>query len=209
MNLSPFKGPGSTRIRREFWGDARAAVIASQKLAGQNTSISEFPGKGTIINAARMRTTPTGATGACCIDGACSILSVADCAAASGYYAGDGTDCGSDPCSGIGCCSYFLDGVSYCITVTPEICATHPGSTFTDILTFCAHEGAETGITNSCCNVAVNEHRCVSNDASFYFCCGPDQICCNEECCNPGETCNGVFCEAGGSPLEDPFFANN
>lgn len=37
-------------------------------------------------------------TGACCIDGDCSIQTESDCLNAGGEYQGDGTDCQGDPC---------------------------------------------------------------------------------------------------------------
>jgi hypothetical protein len=51
LNLPPFSGrvPPS---RRKFWEAARSAVLASQKKRGHNTTTSEHPGKGTIINVA-------------------------------------------------------------------------------------------------------------------------------------------------------------
>ncbi len=47
-----------------------------------------------------------GTTGACCIDGECSILSATDCATAGGIYKGDGTLCSPNPCCTN--CSCFL-----------------------------------------------------------------------------------------------------
>ncbi len=60
MNLKSFTGPGSTPIRRRFWDEVTQAVIASRKVAGRFVSISEHPGKGTLINVAdNRRPTPT------------------------------------------------------------------------------------------------------------------------------------------------------
>jgi hypothetical protein len=41
---------------------------------------------------------PVTPTGACCIDGVCSIMTQAVCLAAGGTYIGDGTDCGDTDC---------------------------------------------------------------------------------------------------------------
>ncbi len=55
MNLDSFTGPGSTPSRRRFWDKVTAYVIASQKVAGKNVSVSEHEGKGTLINVTRGR----------------------------------------------------------------------------------------------------------------------------------------------------------
>ncbi len=112
MNLESFTGPGSTPSRRRFWDKITAAVIASQKVAGRNISVSEHQGQGTIINALRLRSSSD--TGACCIDGDCSITTEGDCA---GTFQGVGTVCDPTPCQGC-CCSY--DGQSYSTRVECE-----------------------------------------------------------------------------------------
>jgi hypothetical protein len=53
MNLPKFTGPGSTPIRRRFWDQIAQTVIASRKVQGRNVTVSEHPGKGTVINVAR------------------------------------------------------------------------------------------------------------------------------------------------------------
>ncbi len=55
MNLESFTGSGSTPSRRRFWDKVTAYVIASQKVAGKNVSVSEHQGAGTLINVTRGR----------------------------------------------------------------------------------------------------------------------------------------------------------
>ncbi len=98
MNLDSFTGSGSTPSRRRFWDKVTAYVIAAQKVAGRNVSVAEHQGKGTLINVVRERGPATGTTGACCIDGECSILSSDDCASGGGTYHGDGSTCTENLC---------------------------------------------------------------------------------------------------------------
>ncbi len=58
MNLESFTGEGSTPSRRRFWDKVTAAVIASQKVAGKNVSVSEHHAMGTLVNVAHGQ--PTG-----------------------------------------------------------------------------------------------------------------------------------------------------
>ncbi len=69
MNLDSFTGPGSTPSRRRFWDKVTAAVIASQKVAGDNVSVDEHQGAGTVINVDRK----AGAMDGACCDGAETI----------------------------------------------------------------------------------------------------------------------------------------
>lgn len=102
MNLKPFKGPGSTPSRRRFWDTVTQAVIASQKVAGQNVTVDEHPGMGSVINVPDSHRGRGGggggATGACCVGSHCYITSEADCIAAGGAYQGDNTLCVPNPC---------------------------------------------------------------------------------------------------------------
>lgn len=74
---------------------------------------------------------PEEPTGACCVGVTCSIRTAADCAAHSGVYKGDGTDCTPNPC-----CSGFepffnsLDGLCYSRITVPgcESCGGIVGS---------------------------------------------------------------------------------
>ncbi len=50
MNLDSFTGPGSTPSRRRFWDKITQAVTASQKIQGENVSVEEHKGMGTLIN---------------------------------------------------------------------------------------------------------------------------------------------------------------
>ncbi len=125
MKLKPFKGPGSTPSRRRFWDTVTQAVIASQKVAGQNVTVDEHPGKGSVINVPdshRGQGTGTG-TGACCTDGECSILSESDCVAGGGNFMGVGTTCDDVDCTQGACC---LDGD--CSITTASGCAAIGGT---------------------------------------------------------------------------------
>ncbi len=132
-----------------------------------------------------------GGAGACCIFGLCSILSSDDCASAFGQYFGDGTDCDPDPCTELGCCLY--GGGQFCDTTTHSFCDTIPGSTWGGGDFFCWPEHFQPIGQSNCC--FAGQHPCTSNDGLGFFCCLPDEVCCNEECCSEGQTCNGIFCE--------------
>ncbi len=101
MNLESFTGPGSTPNRRRLWDKITAAVNASQKVQGENVSVEEHQGMGTLIDVplTNRRPTPSGTTGGCCIDGACSILSESDCTNGGGNYLGNGTTCDGVDCT--------------------------------------------------------------------------------------------------------------
>ncbi len=129
-----------------------------------------------------------GTTGACCILGACSILSAADCASSFGYYFGDGTHCTPDPCTGpasIGCC---INGPE-CDTILAVDCT----GVFTAPGTFCWPEGDRSGFDLvSCC--FAGDTTCNSGGTEF-FCCTPPLTCCADDvflvtaCCDPTQTC--------------------
>ncbi len=144
MNLDSFTGPGSTPSRRRFWDKVTQAVNASQKIEGDNVTVTEHQGQGSLIDVAfsnRGRPGPNqgaccdeennctisteedcagtfqgagtvcdpnpcgeGATGACCIDGECSILSESDCTDGGGNYLGDGSVCEGVDCTQGACC---------------------------------------------------------------------------------------------------------
>ncbi len=97
MNLDSFTGPGSTPSRRRFWDKVTAAVNASQKVQGENVSVEEHEGMGTLINVSNSnrRPTPSGTTGACCNEGVCTQTTEGDCV---GDFRGVGTPCDPNPC---------------------------------------------------------------------------------------------------------------
>ncbi len=112
MNLDSFTGPGSTPSRRRFWDKITEAVIASQKIAGKNVTVSEHPGYGTIINVDRGE-----GGGACCDeDGNCTTSTERQCA---GTFQGVGTVCDPNPCGETGACCN--EGV--CTQTTEGDCA--------------------------------------------------------------------------------------
>ncbi len=98
MNLDSFTGPGSTPSRRRFWDQVTQVVNASQKIAGDNVTVDEQEGMGTLINAPNPTRRPTGTTGACCIDGTCTVTTEAVCSESGGVFLGTGTPCDPNPC---------------------------------------------------------------------------------------------------------------
>ncbi len=104
MNLEPFTGPGSTPSRRRFWDKVTAAVIASQKLAGQFVTVDEHIGKGTVINVADTSTRrPTPPPGVCCDTETITIVfsDIVDCPSFSGDLNGSYVLTETSPGSGI------------------------------------------------------------------------------------------------------------
>ncbi len=191
MNLDSFTGPGSTPSRRRFWDKVTAAVNASQKIEGDNVTVAEHPGQGSLIDVAfsnRGRPGPnqgaccdeennctisteedcTGtfqgvgtvcdpnpcgeATGACCIDGVCSILSESDCTDGGGIFQGIGTDCDPDPCTTPtgACCHDDGSGTIICDIFTESFCngiAGHYKGDGTD-----CSGGDPCGLVGACCD---------------------------------------------------------
>ncbi len=80
--LDSFTGPGSTPSRRRFWDKITQSVIASQKVAGKNVSVSEHQGMGTLINATRGRPP----SGVCCDTETMTIVftGIVDCLGVTG-----------------------------------------------------------------------------------------------------------------------------
>ncbi len=109
MNLDSFTGPGSTPSRRKFWDKVTQAVNASQKQEGRNISVNEYQGYGTLINAVSRR---GGGAGVCCLDGACTVTTEADCTAMEGRFIAGGI-CDPNPC-----CDDCPDPDTPTITVT-------------------------------------------------------------------------------------------
>lgn len=92
----------------QWLGAIRASILALERKAGKNVTISEFPGKGTVINVERRPVGAAAPTGACCLDGNCTIRSSLSCAVIGGIYQGDDTICDPNPCppAGTGACCY-------------------------------------------------------------------------------------------------------
>lgn len=135
MTFEPFTGPGSTPERRRFWDDAMSTVEASRKLPGKNVTVYEDP-TGTLISVPDSR--KKGSTGACCLDGDCSITTEAGCA---GFYRGGGTTCEDVTCppSGGACC--HIDGT--CTIETSGTCdGAYQGDNVPCEDADCVHTGA-------------------------------------------------------------------
>ncbi len=152
-----------------------------------------------------------GGTGACCIDGFCSILSAVDCATGSGYYFGDGTDCSPDPCPDLGCCT--CPDFS-CATTLSGDCISPCGFSavghccpagFEQSIPYCCDNGFTCcgGFSpNDCCNALTEQ--CVhpidpETGIPGAFCCPIDWTPCGfEPCCDPAtQHC----CDLGGGLL--------
>lgn len=85
---------------------------------------------------------PTPTTGACCIDGICSITTEPDCTLMGGTYQGDGTDCDPNPCpTPTGAC---CDPFNICTVESEADCEAAFGSYLGDGTT-CA------GVDCTCC----------------------------------------------------------
>lgn len=59
---------------------------------------------GTIVNVLRPDNQPQNITGACCVDGECSITTESDCSDLGGNYLGNGTTCDDVDCEHGACC---------------------------------------------------------------------------------------------------------
>ncbi len=130
MNLEPFTGPGSTPSRRRFWDKVTQVVIASQKVAGDNVSVDEHQGSGTIINVPfpERGRAPVATIGACCYnDGTCDDLTEADCNDAEGNWQGPGTTCADDPNPCVGACCEGEGGATCVDDSTPDSCSADGG----------------------------------------------------------------------------------
>jgi len=87
---------------------------------------------------------PPPGTGACCVDGVCSIHSAIDCAGIGGNYQGDDTDCDPNPCDIGACCNCF--GCEYPRTVDMCIGAWYSGAVCDDVCPLgrcCQYEGVD------------------------------------------------------------------
>ncbi len=181
MKLEPFTGPGSTPSRRRFWDKVTQVVIASQKVAGDNVSVDEHQGAGTIINVPfPERGRAPAPIGACCYDdGTCDDLTEADCNDAGGNWQGSDTPCSEGLCVGV-CCeeSGCVDGS------TPDSCAAD-GGTWVDFQTTCADDPNPCAATGACCIDSgcsiLSEDDCISGGGTYRgdeTTCDYPSICC-------------------------------
>lgn len=134
-------------------------------------------------------TTAIGIPGACCLpDTTCALYTLDACAAAGGFYWGDGTPCAPDPCRpGLGvCCSHYGE----CSITTFADCVVQDG-----VCTWM--EGMDSCDPNpcpACCPVA-----CCMHDGSCRL------VWCGEDCSAiggtwiPGET----FCHPNPCAVSD------
>lgn len=118
MNLDTIDKEGTTTVRKSFWDSVVGIVEASVKKSGHNVEVNERENYGSVINVTRERGgTPT--VGACCIDGVCSIASMADCIEGGGNFLGNGTTCDDVDCTQGACC--HTDGT--CTDGAPFLCS--------------------------------------------------------------------------------------
>ncbi len=156
MNLDSFTGPGSTPSRRRFWDKVTQAVNASQKVQGDNVSVQEFQGYGTLINTGSNRGRPGPNEGACCDGTDCTISTEADC---TGTFQGVGTVCDPNPCGGGGACCVS----GSCSIVADVTSCTDLGGVYFGDGSICEDE--------SCCDVcssALDAALCVDDDGNCW-----------------------------------------
>ena len=131
--------------------------------------------------------------GACCLpDGSCSIKTQGDCAAASGTYQGDGTDCSTTNCPQPrgACC--FSNG--FCLQLTSADC-TSAGGHWNGANTACNGNTCPTG---ACCLpsgqcITATQSQCTAQNGTFK---GVGTTCANANCPQPKGACcvGGGFC---------------
>ncbi len=116
MNLDKFTGPGSTPSRRRFWDKARDVVISLQKLEGNNVSVDERQGAGTVINVPfDNRGRPSSTNGACCGVAGNDYGTPEDCTEACALDH-EGGICVESIC-------YFFNSYTDCSVIPESICA--------------------------------------------------------------------------------------
>ncbi len=179
-----------------------------------------------------------GVTGACCIDGVCSILSESDCFAFCGMYQGDGTICETSPCGGACCMFDGIDFTGVCNMVSDSAACILLGGIYQGDGTLCVYVNGVYSCLGACCegddscNLATG-FNCSTGGGGFQ---AYQTICSN--CLDPLGSCGGgsvTGCEyvtesecddlggtlwsafvpcaptdcGGPSMFSDPFFQNN
>lgn len=181
MNIERFSGPGSTPSRRRFWDSIVELVASEEKRPGDNVVVTEHQGYGSLIDVIPQRAkNQSGRTGACCVDGVCSITTEADC---PGNYLGDGTICEGVDCTQGGCC---VDGV--CSITTEAECTGHylgDGSTCDAV--DCT-QGACCAIDGTCS--VANSGDCAVSGGQYQG----DGTTCGDVDCSKGACCVGGVC---------------
>ncbi len=156
-----------------------------------------------------------GGGGACCIGNSCSVLSADDCAAAHGYYNGDGSDCDPDPCGVTGACCFPAqilcpgvddidcgvgDGQACLDSALPGDC-TFAGGHFLGFFPItCAMHSSDCNPIppgSFCCPAETPD--CCGDNEHGWACCTDIQTCCIDidgfpSCCDAGQTCTPVGC---------------
>lgn len=101
MKTPRFTGPFKWSALRNQLLSLREDIQSARKVAGRHVRISEYPGKGTVIDVdtTARRPGPAVPTGACCAcDDTCSETTEAECNSLGRVYQGDGTTCSPNPC---------------------------------------------------------------------------------------------------------------
>ncbi len=188
------------------------AVNSSQKLAGDNVTVDEHEGMGTLINVplSNRRPNPSGATGACCQSSGDDIictpgLTESDCTGGGGYYLGDGSDCTGTPCADveIGACCFGC--TEPCTLTTHDGCPpnVNGGDGWLGSGLSCTSFGFE----NICCPGLPDAVDCCIG-GQFFGCLSPGP-CSSYGGCDAPCAPDGSACSCGGMAFDDPFFQNN
>ena len=138
-------------------------------------------------------TVPVSSTpsGACCVGTACSIKTAAQCAAASGTYLGDNSNCDGNPCNAVAqghcCIDYGLSG--QCLIREQGQC-TSLGGTWGGAGTTCESCPCLLPPKGACCIAGVcslqTEAACLASSGSYvgnYTNCNGDNPCDSGACC--------------------------
>ena len=155
-----FLGGGSTCEGVDCTVGACCAEDGSCTLTTEEECAGTFEGYGSDCDP---NPCPPPGTGACCVDGVCSIHSAIDCAGIGGNYQGDDTDCDPNPCEIGACCDCF--GCEYPRTVDMCFGAWHSGAVCADVCP-----------TGCCCEYV---------DGVFGACAATSESQCNTDCCDP------------------------
>ncbi len=150
-----------------------------------------YQGNGTVCDP-----NPCPLTGACCIDGVCSILSSDDCATGGGNYLGNGSTCDGVDCT-VGACCFD----TFC-EIDPESNCTDDGGVYQGDGSTCDPNPCDIGaccIDDECSITSAGD--CDSGGGTFIggaSCEGVDCVlraCCTEGVCTftTEEDCGGVW----------------
>ena len=143
-------------------------------------------------------------TGACCVNGGCSLLTSTDCTAAGGVFRGPGTVCNSTACDGA-CC---VPSTQQCATVSQATCAAFNGvfqGAGTNCTTFVCFPMGACCLESGACNAGpMSPAACQALGGTFA---GHNTTCATANCtaplgaCCAGSVCAGVVTQAACNAL--------